>query len=488
MESPEVARRRARTLLLRPDTLAYACTKHLPEGRFMLAPHVRYLAGEVVRACITPGTHMTIEAPVRHGKSMLLSQWLPAWYLGMWPDRRVMLASYEADFAANWGGKARDILEEHGHLYGVQVNPASSAKDRWDILGTTGGMITAGVGGALTGRGAHLLLIDDPFKNADEALSPTIRQKRWEWLQSTAMTRLEPGGVVIITMARWHEDDFIGRLHSDEYVKPGRWKRIRLSALAQAGDPLGRAPGEALWPKRYSRATLEQIAVDRGSYWFGALYQQNPTPLGGGIFKRENFRTWLREGTAPDAPYVIRREGGVMERYDPRNLVRFQTWDLAATVKTTSDYTVCATWGLTPKRDLLLLDLLRVRVEGADHLSMLHDQYAKWLPAWIGIESVQYQVQLVQTAIRDGLPARKLQPDGDKVARALTAAARYEAHAIFHPSEAGAPWLPEFERELLTFPTGTHDDTVDVVSYAAGAIMSQQLSSAWRDALAEQAA
>lgn len=451
----------------------------------MLPPHVRYLAGEIVNAIIG-GYYLTIEATVRHGKSSLCSEWTPPWYLGCFPDRRVILASYEADFAASWGGKARDILEEHGHLYGVKVDPASSSRDRWDILGAPGGMITAGVGGAITGRGADLLLIDDPFKNADEALSQTIRDKRWDWLQSTALTRLEPGGIAIVTMARWHEDDFIGRLHNPEYTPPGKWKRIRLPALAEENDPLGREPGDALWPERYSRERLEEIRSERGTYWFGALYQQAPTPLGGGIFGRKHFRTWNRSDDGKT--YLLRREAdGEVEHVPVKSCTRMQLWDLAVSTRTTADFTVCQTWDVTPGKDLLLIDQLRLRVEGAEHLAMLHAEYARQLPAWVGIERVAYQLALVQAARRDGLPVRELVPDTDKVSRALTAAARYEGHAVFHPPAPDAPWLGDFEAELLAFPNGSHDDQVDCVSYAASVITRGALSSAWRQVLEEQA-
>lgn len=480
---------RARAVLFRPDTFAFACTRNRrPDARFMLPPHIRYLAGEIVNAIIG-GYYLTIEATVRHGKSSLASEWTPPWYLGCWPDRRVGLASYEADFAASWGGKARDILEEFGHLYGVRVDPASSSRDRWDILGTPGGMITAGVGGAITGRGFDLLLIDDPFKNADEAMSQTIRDKRWDWLQSTALTRIEPGGIAIVTMARWHEDDFIGRLHNPEFTPPGRWKRIRLPALAEENDPLGREPGEALWPERYDREALERIRSERGTYWFGALYQQAPTPLGGGIFQRKHFRTWRESDDGKT--YLLRRGGDgddqPVELVEKRSCVRFQLWDLAVSTRTTADFTVCTTWDMTPGRDLILRDVLRLRVEGAEHLSLLHSQYAAHLPAWVGIERVAYQLALVQSARKAGLPVRELVPDKDKVSRALTAAARYEGHAVFHPAATVAPWLGEWESELLAFPNGSHDDQVDNASYAADVVTTTTLSNAWRALLEDQA-
>lgn len=486
MVAPGLDRATLNACLMRPDTTAWALTHHLPpESRFRLPPHIRYLSTEIVDAIRTPGTQMTIEAPVRHGKSELLSRWTPAWFLGTFPNRRVILASYGSDFAGTWGGKVRDIIDEFGEaVWGIRVNPGSKARNRWDIEGKQGGMVTAGTDGGITGKGAHLLLIDDPFKDSEEALSAHVRKQKWDWLMGTALTRLEPGGVCIILQARWHEDDMIGRCHDPEFMPPDAWRRVRVPALAEEGDPLGREIGEALWPARYDADELNRFREQRGSYWFGALYQQSPVPLGGGIFKREHFRTYHRSGHMIS---ITRDDTNKQETYDLRSLVKFQTWDLAVKEKTTSDFTVCLTVAVSPKGDLFVLDVLRVRVDGADHANMVHAEYARHLPAWVGIETVQYQATLLQTTIRAGLPIRELHPDKDKVSRALTAAARYEAHAIFHPAEALAPWLVDYEKELVGFQ-GTYDDQVDTIAYAADALIQNTLSPAWAALLQEQAA
>src|SRR5919202_5572422 len=148
--------------------------------------------------------------PPRHGKSEFLSKYLPAWYLGTYPDRRVILASYSDTFAAEWGGKARDLLEQHGHLFGVKVRSDSSARDRWEIAAHAGGMVTAGAGGGLTGRGGHLVVVDDPVKSQAEALSDVIRERTHGWFRNVLLPRLEPGGSVILVMTRWHQDDLAG--------------------------------------------------------------------------------------------------------------------------------------------------------------------------------------------------------------------------------------------------------------------------------------
>lgn len=218
-----------------------------------------------------------IFCPPRHGKSELCSKHLPAWFLGTFPDRRVILSSYEATFAAGWGRKSRDLLSEFGWMFGVEVSRASSAADNWEIDKHRGGMTTSGIGGAITGRGADLFVIDDPVKNAEESLSPTIREKHWEWWQSVANTRIEPGGAALIMMTRWHPDDLAGRILLET---PEEWEVVSLPAIAEHDDPLGRGEGEALWPERWSSESLHKIKQSVDSYWWNALYQQRPSRHG----------------------------------------------------------------------------------------------------------------------------------------------------------------------------------------------------------------
>lgn len=224
---------------------------------------------------------LLVSLPPQHGKSELCSKYLPAWYLGTYPDRRVILTSYEADFAASWGRKARDLLEHHGDLFGVNVSKRSAAVNRWDLEGHDGGMTTAGVGGPITGKGAHLLVVDDPIKNDEEARSAKHRQKQWDWWQSVATTRMRPGGLMIVVQTRWNKDDLTGRIQEQAKSNGQRWLTVKLPALAEPGDPLGRAPGEALWPEVYSKELHEKNKATRTNYYWSAMYQQNPLADGG---------------------------------------------------------------------------------------------------------------------------------------------------------------------------------------------------------------
>ncbi len=323
-------------------------------------------------------------------------------------------------------------------------------------------MVTAGVGGAITGRGADLLIIDDPVKSTEEAESDTYRERVWEWWRGTAVTRLEPGGAVVVIMPRWHEDDFAGRLLSTE---EHGWRVLRLPALAEEGDVLGREIGEALWPARYDAETLARRREEMGSRLFAAEYQQEPTPAVGAIFRREWFRYYR-----PVADGAFALDGAAI--VSGSECRRVMTCDLAVSTKTSADYTVLACWAITRHRQLLLLDLHRSRMEGPDIVPALQRMYQRWRPSTVGIESVAFQLSIVQEARRTGLPIRELKPDKDKVSRAFAAAARMEGAGVFFPD--GAPYVADLEAELLRFPAGRHDDMVDVLSYAVAEVIQQR--------------
>jgi predicted phage terminase large subunit-like protein len=271
------------------------------QGRWKLARHLRLLDETLMSALADAQAGkldgLVVAMPPQHGKSMTVSQYLPAWYLGTHPDNRVIVTSYEADFAGQWGKKARDLLERYGHVFGIRVSRKSSAVHRWDLEGREGGMSTAGVGGPITGRGAHLLIVDDPIKNDEEARSPLHRQKQWDWWQSTAGTRLRPGGLMVVVQTRWHRDDLAGRILREARTNGQRWRELKLPALAEANDPLGRAIGEPLWPEVYSQEILERVRTSRTPYYWRAMYQQDPLAEGGTEWPESYFgpEIWFDE-------------------------------------------------------------------------------------------------------------------------------------------------------------------------------------------------
>jgi predicted phage terminase large subunit-like protein len=445
------------TATLSPAGLAAYATR----GGWKPAPHLDLLNRCLLDVAAGRVSRLLVTMPPRHGKSELCSVFLPAWWLGNRPDDRVILASYEADFAASWGRRVRDVLDEYGPtLFGVSLRADSQAAHRWDIDGHRGGMICAGVGGAITGRGAHLLIVDDPVKSPEDAQSDALSSGVWDWWRGVARTRLEPGAAVVLVMTRWSETDLAGRLVADQEGEP--WTVLNLPALAEEDDPLNRQPGEPLWPERFGVEDLEATRRALGTYLWAALYQGHPAPLDGNIFRRSWFRYWTPAG---ENAYLLHQPEGKPRTADARRCQVFATVDLAISQKTSADYTVAAMWAATPQHDLLLLERYRGRLDGPSQIELLKKLHREWAPDWIGIEAVAYQMTLVQTLRRAGLPVKELKADRDKISRALTAAARLEGGNVYWPKVAA--WLGEWETELLAFPNGRHDDQADVFAYAA---------------------
>jgi predicted phage terminase large subunit-like protein len=437
-------------------------------------PHLRLISNQFVRLEQRAIKRLIITVPPRHGKSETCSKNGPVWYLGRRPKERVMLVSYGAEFAASWGRKSRDLMNEVGAFYGLRGRDDVAARDAWELaaysrnlnrfIGTGGGMYTAGIGGPLTGKPGNLIIIDDPVKNAEEAFSSTYRENTWDWFQSTLYSRLEPNAVIVLIQTRWHEDDLAGRLISQSNAGGEHWDVINLPALAEEGDPLGRAVGEALWPERYSVEDLKRIEGSVGSYWFAALYQQRPIPVGKGLFQA----AWEKRFTETEHSYLLQERDGSKQIIPKVSCTRFSTMDLAASTKTTADYTVISTFALTPNQDLLLLNVQKVKMEGPDQLPLIQSVYMNWRPAQIYIESVGYQLTMIQGAVRAGLPILPITPDKDKISRALAASARMEIGKVYFPEYAD--WLlgeEGFLTELYRFPAAKHDDQVDTLAYAA---------------------
>lgn len=457
-----------RELALR-SPLEYA-TYH--NGEFLSPPHVQLLAdcvtrlveGRLLKEDGTPYNRLMVNMPPRHGKSELITRATPAWFLTKYPSKRVIVTGYEADFAADFGADARRYIEAHPEL-GVQLDPSTSAKDNWGILQNTGGMKTAGAGGAITGKGAHLFVIDDPVKSAEDADSITVREKHWKWWQGTIIPRREPGCVIIMVMTRWHEDDLAGRCLQAE---PDEWFQLSLPAIAdhtEGIDVIGRAPGEALWPQRYPIQELEVIRGGMGNRWWSAEYQQKPTIDGGNMFKPSTFREYVPVQTANGTIFRYTTPSGTLKEVRSDQIWRFTSLDLAATEKTAADFTVGSVWGVTPDRELLLLAVHRERMQSADHLSFVQRLHQVYNPRFHAVEKATYGLTLIQHMRRVGVPVFECKADKDKVARAWPAVGYIENGALYFPRTAA--WLADLVIEMEQFPHGAHDDMVDTVAYAA---------------------
>lgn len=427
-------------------------------GQFRRARHLELIEAAVQRALAT-GKNLIISASVRHGKSWTVSQWLPAWYIGRNPDKRVILAGHEADFASRWGRAARDILTEHGPtVFGVQVSPRSEAANRWDIANHLGGMLTVGVGGSPIGRGSDLMIVDDPIKTYEAAMSPLVRQRVQEWWTGTMVSRIEPGGVAILVMARWHEDDLAGFLLREE---PDGWDELRLPAIADSrDDPMGRAIGEALWPEQWSVAELEKrkrsTSLILGEAVWNAQYQQRPRAQSGDVFKTDKWR---------------------FVNYAPADVRWCRGWDLAAS-EGDGDYTVGAKIGVDSRGRWYIADIRRGQWSSDDVRDNL-ESAARTDGTGVAIELPQDPGQagkdqaLQLTRMLAGYDVRSIPQTGDKETRAAGLAAQQQAGnvAIVAPelpegvSPSAAPgWVGVLVAECEGFPKGVHDDQVDALA------------------------
>jgi hypothetical protein len=264
--------------------------------------------------------------------------WTPIWFLSLFPDRHVLLATYESDFSAHWGRQVRNLISEYSPQLGIKLTDDSKAADRWNTP-EGGGMFTTGIGGPITGRGGNLIVVDDPVKNQEQASSETYRERAIEWFNSTLYTRAEPGATMIVLMTRWHQRDLAGYLLTDQ---ANRWEEIRLPAIAEENDQLGREVGRALCPERFDEETLETTQVQVGSRVWNALYQQRPSAEEGNIFRRE-WRKFYRDEPAAFTQVI-------------------QSWDLSFKETKSSDFVVCQVWGAIGA-DRYLLYQMRARMD-----------------------------------------------------------------------------------------------------------------------------
>lgn len=482
---------------------------------FLIADRLEMLSrGEINR--------LIINMPPRHGKSELVSNRFPAWFLGTNPNKSVIAASYNAKLAEKFGKQSRNVVasvEFRKVFPNARLSEESAAKLNWTLeathinkpcpncgdynwykkafgraicktcgtLGEFAGTNTlgeyygAGIGGGITGRGADVLIIDDPVKDRKEAESETFRRNIWDWYTSAALTRLEESNLLIICQTRWHENDLTGKVLSDG---DENWEVLSLAAIPEedkefkiynedyikrlGSDTVVHKKGTALWPDKYPLEKLENIRLKLGTYDWSALYQQNPQPIGGGLFKSTNFRYC----TLDNGVYSLLQIDGSKRQYIQSHCTRFATMDLGYVDGVNNDYTVVCTWDITKDNDLILVDCFREHVNGAQHIGILWNLKNKLGISEFCIESAGYQISLVQTAINQGLPARKIPADGNKTTRALPAAALFEQHKIFFLNTLDH--LADIENELVSFPSGKHDDIVDNFGY--GAIRRNEIS------------
>lgn len=388
--------------------------------------------GEIDRLMIT--------MPPRHGKSELATRRFPAWFLGRNPDKDIISSSYNSDLANDFGRDVRNIVNDpmYAKLFPEGGLAADSKAANRFSTPQGGNYAAAGVGTAVTGRGAHIFIVDDPLKDREEANSEKRRDTVWNWYTSTAYTRLEDGGAIIVIQTRWHEDDLCGRLLEAEKEGKDKWVHLDLPAIG--------AGNVALWPEKYPLEALERIRDNIGPRDWSALYQQQPAPDEGALFKREWFR------------YYNAR---------PAHLNIYAASDYAVT-DSAGDYTVHIIVGVDPDDNIYLLDLWRAQTSADVWIESQIDLAVKHKPMiWAEEGGVIHKA--IGPALTKRMRERKayfrretINPIHSKEARAQSISARYAMGKVYHP--INAPWLADFEAELLSFPYAKHDDQVDPMS------------------------
>jgi predicted phage terminase large subunit-like protein len=430
------------------------------------APHIQFYRHVSVLTDrlqqVADGTlkRLIIQMPPRHGKSQLASRLFPAYFLRRHPAQWVGLASYGAELAEGFSRESRAHYTTDGGI----LDASSRATNLWQTH-ARGGMWAAGVGGAATGKGYSLGIVDDPVKDAQEADSPTYRQRAKDWWDSVFSTRAEPDAAIVVIQTRWHLDDLTGFLLEKEAATdmPEAWHVVDLAA--EASDPAGmlelppsctrepdwRAPGEPLCPERFPTAKLQQIRANTAPRWWQALYQQRPTLDDGSVFIREWFRYY-------DEP--------------PRDAIRLLC-SVDATFKeaSTSDFVAATIWAQSPD-GMFLLDCLNRRMGFTATVAAIEGLWQQYRFAELVIEDAANGPAVIDTLKRRsaGFSIRAVRPLGGKAARANAAAPQFEQGRVLFPK--AAPWLRTLEDQLLGFPSATHDDIVDsvtqVLNYVAG--------------------
>jgi predicted phage terminase large subunit-like protein len=386
-------------------------------------------------------TRLVVSMPPRHGKTLHVSQALPAWWLGRRPGDHVILASYGAELAESNSRRARGFLLSPSYPFETRVSAESAAVNRW---GTTvgGGVIAAGVGGGVTGFGADLLVVDDPVRGREDADSDAVREATWRWFTEVALTRLQPGAVALLTMTRWHEDDVAGRV-----LRQGGWETLTLPAFAEEDDPLGRREGEALWPEWYGADALRARREEIGGRPFAALYQQRPAPAEGNLFKT----SWL-EGTYDRVPDGCRTVTAVDASFG-----KGVASDFSAVVTVASD-----------GRFFYVVDAQRGRWDFNGLVSAIRGHASRHHPQAVLVEDAAAGQSAIQELRRmSDLPVVAVKPAGSKVARAEAVSGLFESGRVLFPEQAPA-WRDMLLEELGAFPAGRHDDLVDALVYALG--------------------
>jgi predicted phage terminase large subunit-like protein len=387
--------------------------------------------------------------PPRHTKSEFASYLLPSWFLGKNPAKKIIQTAHTAELAVGFGRKVRNLVssEAYGKVFDTKLSSDSKAAGRWNT-DAGGDYFAIGVGGAVTGKGADVLIIDDPHSEQEARQNnPAVFDGVYEWYTSGPRQRLQPGGAIIIVMTRWSKRDLTGQiLKNSEKEGVNDWEVIEFPAILPSGTPL--------WPSFWKKEELEAIKAEIPSAKWEAQYQQNPTGNESAIIKRDMWRIW-GEDTPPPCDYLI------------------QSWDTAFEKNNRADYSACTTWGVFQHADaqgnlkpnIIVLDSFKQRMEFPELKQKAMEMWKEWNPDTLIIEKKAAGAPLIYELRMMGIPLQEFTPSkgNDKIARVNAISDLFASGVVWCPTNR---WADELMEELASFPNGDHDDLVDSTSQA----------------------
>ena len=396
---------------------------------------------------------LIINMPPRHTKSEFASYLFPAWFLGKYPEKKIIQTAHTAELAVGFGRKVRNLIDQEDFqevFPGIELSSDSKAAGRWNT-NKKGDYFAIGVGGAVTGKGADVLIIDDPHSEQEAAIgayNPEVYDKVYEWYTSGPRQRLQPGGSIIVVMTRWSVRDLTGQIIKSATQREGadEWEVIELPALMPSGDPL--------WPEFWPKDQLESLKAELPVSKWSAQYQQDPTSEEGALIKREWWREWEYESPPPCEAII-------------------QSWDTAFLKTQRADYSACTTWGVfnhpndqgETVPNLILLDAYKEKLEFPDLKRAAYEKYWEFEPDQMIVEAKAAGSPLIFELRAMGIPVTEFTPSRgqDKIARVNAVSDLFASGVIWAPPTR---WAEEVIEECAAFPAGEHDDLVDSTTQA----------------------
>jgi predicted phage terminase large subunit-like protein len=416
---------------------------------FISGKHHQIMAEAFERVASGQLKRLIINMPPRHTKSEFASYLLPAWFLGKYPEKKIIQTAHTAELAVGFGRKVRNLVQSEGYgkVFETKLSSDSKAAGRWNThMG--GDYFAIGVGGAVTGKGADLLIIDDPHSEQEAKQgNPAVFDSVYEWYTSGPRQRLQPGGAIIIVMTRWSKRDLTGQiLKNAEKDGVNEWEVIDFPAILPSGTPL--------WPGFWKKEELEALKAELPVAKWEAQYQQNPTSEEGAIVKRDQWQIW-EKSDPPSCEYVI------------------QSWDTAFEKNNRADYSACTTWGVFQhpnkngdlRPNIILLDAFKQRLEFPELKKKAFDMWQEWNPDTLLIEKRAAGAPLIYEMRKIGIPLSEYTPGkgNDKIARVNAISDLFASGVVWCPETR---WADEVMEEMASFPNGDHDDLVDSSSQA----------------------